>query len=104
MVNIVENNNTDAMNASEYALVDFNATWCGPCKMLGPVVEELSGEYAGKVDFYSVDVDDNPKLAEKYNVMNIPTLVILKKGEKVAQTVGFQPKPVLAKWIEGAMA
>ena len=63
-------------------VVDFFATWCGPCKMLAPVLEEVSEEYAGKVNFFNVDVDENPDLAMQYKIMNIPALVVLKRVKR----------------------
>lgn len=77
-------------------LVDFWAPWCGPCKMIGPVLEELDGEIAGKAKIVKVDVDDNQETAGKFGVMSIPTLVVLKDGELVDKVVGFQPKEALA--------
>ena len=82
------------------ALVDFSATWCGPCRMLEPVLEELSEEMAGKVDFYNADSDENMELAMAYRIASIPALLLLKNGEEVARTVGFQPKESLKKFIE----
>ena len=81
-------------------IVDFFATWCGPCKMLAPVLEEVSEEYAGKVNFFNVDVDENPDLAMQYKIMNIPALVVLKKGEKVDTQVGFAPKENIVEFIK----
>lgn len=101
---MVKKINSDAFQSeaknSPAAVVDFNATWCGPCKMLGPVLEKLSGEMADKASFYGVDVDENSDLAEEFGVMSIPTLVILKNGEKVAERLGFAPEPILKSWLE----
>ena len=82
MVNVIGSDKWADVEAQDVAVVDFNATWCGPCKMMAPVLEELSGEYEGKVSFYAIDVDENPDLAEKFSVMSIPNLVLLKKGKK----------------------
>lgn len=82
---------------SGVAVIDFSATWCGPCKMLAPVLDEVAEELADKMNFFNADVDENPSLAEKYNIMNIPALVIIKDGEKVDMQVGFQPKENLVK-------
>ena len=85
------------------ALVDFWAPWCGPCRMVAPIVEELAGEYAGKVSFYKVNVDNNPKVAGKYGVMSIPTLIIFKNGQPVSNIVGFRPKDELKKNLDKAL-
>ena len=85
---------------SAAALVDFSATWCGPCRMLAPVVESLSEKLAGKVDFYNVDVDDAPSLAAEYKVSSIPCLVLMKNGEFADQSIGFKPQPMLSQWIK----
>ncbi len=86
---------------SAAALVDFSATWCGPCRMLAPVVESLSEKLAGKVDVYNVDVDDAPELAAEYKVSSIPCLVLIKEGRFVDQSIGFKPEAQLLAWING---
>ena len=85
-------------------LVDFWATWCKPCLMVAPIIEELAEEYSGKVTFGKVDVDQNPKIASKYNIMSIPTMLIFKKGEPVSQIVGFKPKQELKRSLDTALA
>ena len=100
MVQKIINNDLSAAYASKLALVDFNATWCGPCQMLHPVLEEMSEELAGKVDIYSVDVDQNGRLAEEFSIMNIPAVAVLKDGVKVDMTVGFLPKTEMMKVVE----
>ena len=81
-------------------LVDFFATWCGPCKMLSPVLEELSEEMNGKATIVKVDVDELGDIAAKYRIMSIPALFVFKDGELKEKVVGFQPKPALTKLIE----
>ena len=81
-------------------LVDFWAPWCGPCKMIAPVLEELSGDVEGKANIVKVDVDDNQETAGKYGIMSIPTLLLFKDGEVVDKVVGFKPKEALAELIE----
>ena len=89
----------EAMKAP-VAVVDFNATWCGPCRMLAPVLEDISEKYAGKVSFFSVDVDESPELAMQFRVSSVPCLVLLKNGEFADQSVGFRPEPQLTAWID----
>ncbi|MDO5521614.1 MAG: thioredoxin [bacterium] len=85
---------------SSLAIIDFSASWCGPCKMLAPVLEQIADELEGKAKFYNVDVDENPDLAMEYGIRNIPALIILKDGEKIDSQVGFLPKEQLSKWME----
>ena len=96
-------NATDETFAGEtgdgLVLVDFWAPWCGPCKMIAPVLEELDSEMGEKVKIVKLDVDDNQETAGKYGVMSIPTLLLMKDGNVVDQVVGFQPKEALAEII-----
>ena len=85
---------------SPVALVDFFATWCGPCRMLSPVVEALSEEFAGQAEFFKLDVDEAPELAAQFRVQSIPCLVLLKNGQLAAQSVGFKPQAQLSQWIK----
>lgn len=84
-------------------LVDFWATWCGPCKMMAPVLEELSDQYAGKLTVAKLDVDQNPKTAAQFGIMSIPTLVVFKGGQAVKQLVGFRPKQDLEAQLAGLL-
>lgn len=103
MVYEVHSNDMQQALAAPAALVDFNATWCNPCRMLAPVLQQLSDEMDGKLLFYSVDVDENPALAAQYGIQSIPALLLLKNGQPVAQQVGFVPKPHLQSWIESSL-
>lgn len=82
------------------AIIDFSAVWCGPCKMMAPVLEEISEELAGQAKFFNVDCDENMMLAMEYQISSIPALLILKDGQKQGMLVGFQPKPVLLQKIK----
>lgn len=84
-------------------LVDFWADWCAPCKMVAPIVEDLAGEYDGKVKFGKLDVDSNPNTAMKYGIRGIPTLLIFSEGKPVDQVVGAVPKAVLKRRLEEAI-
>ncbi len=101
MSKIREINGTEFANqvlqAERPVLVDFSAVWCGPCKMLEPIVEELAAEWDGKVDFVKVDVDHNPDVAGMYMVMGVPTLMLFKGGQPVERLVGYQPKDRIVK-------
>jgi thioredoxin 1 len=85
--------------SSGLVLADFWAPWCGPCKMIAPVLEELDSEMGEKVKIVKIDVDENQETAQKYGVMSIPTLIVLKDGEVVDKVIGFKPKEALAELI-----
>lgn len=84
-------------------LVDFWAPWCAPCRNIAPIIDELSGEYAGRVGFGKVNVDENPKVATEYGVRSIPTMLIFKGGKPVTQIVGLRPKAELKKQLDSVL-
>ena len=84
-------------------LVDFWATWCGPCRMIAPIVEEIAAQYDGKVIVAKVDVDEQGELAQRYRIMNIPTLLLFKGGEIVDKAIGARPKAALEQMLNKAL-
>lgn len=95
-----DNFTTEAIEKEGVAVVDFWAEWCGPCRAITPIIEELSSEYEGKVTIGKLNVDDNPNIAMKYGIRSIPTILVLKNGEVVHKTVGVTTKQALADKIE----
>jgi len=93
----------DVMNSDKPVFVDFWAEWCGPCRMVSPVVEELASEYEGKVNFVKVNVDEANQLASKYNVFSIPTLALFNKGQLLTQQVGAASKESYKNMIDKAL-
>ncbi len=84
-------------------LVDFWAPWCGPCRMVSPIVEELAGEYDGKVNFVKVNTDENPSTATRYGIRSIPTLLVFKGGAPVGQIIGFRPKSDIKRRLDSVL-
>ncbi|NTU58390.1 MAG: thioredoxin [Chlorobiaceae bacterium] len=95
-----QNFKASILESDKVALVDFWASWCGPCMMLGPVIEELAGEYEGKAIVAKLNVDENPNTAAQYGIRSIPTMLIIKNGQVVDQMVGAMPKNMIAKKID----
>ncbi len=92
------------LNSDLPVLVDFWAEWCGPCKAIGPSVEQLATEYEGKAKVYKVDVDSNGDVAERYGIMSIPALLVFKGGKVVDQMIGAGPKPTIAALLDRAIS
>lgn len=93
----------DVLKSSEPVVVDFWAEWCGPCRMIAPALEEISGALGDKVKIVKLNVDENPNVAAKYGIMSIPTLLLFKDGEIKDRQVGAAPKQKLQQWISGAV-
>ncbi|MDR2212160.1 MAG: thioredoxin TrxA [Pseudomonadales bacterium] len=93
----------EVLKAKGPVLVDFWAPWCGPCKMIAPILSELAEEYAGKIKVCKLDVEANPATSPKYNIKGIPTLIVFKNGEAAAKKVGAVSKTQLAAFIEGSL-
>ena len=103
-IEITDSNFEEIIKGDQPVLVDFWAEWCGPCKMIGPIVEELAGEFDGKAVIGKLDVDSNPATSAKFGIRSIPTLLVFKNGEIVDKQVGLTTKSVLAGKLEGQMA
>jgi thioredoxin 1 len=91
---------TDVLKATGTVVVDFWAEWCGPCKMIGPALEEIGAELKGKITIAKVNIDDNPMTPNTYGVRGIPTLIMFKDGKPVDTIVGARPKSALKQWVE----
>ena len=91
--------NAEVLESNIPVVVDFYTTWCGPCKMVTPIMEELDTQYSGKVKFVKVDVDKNPIVSNQYSILSIPTIVLFKSGKIVETVVGFKPKSDFVRMI-----
>ena len=100
MVKKISQEEFEQVKNDDIAVIDFSAEWCGPCKMLAPVMEEVSEELGDSVSFYNIDVDQNMDIAQQYRIVSIPALLVLKKGEKVDMHIGFQPKDGVVEFIK----
>ena len=99
-----DNFDSEVLKATGPVVVDFWAEWCGPCKMIAPVLEEISGSLGSKVKIVKLNVDESPKTAQKYGIMSIPTLMMFKGGQLASRQVGAAPKQKLEQWITSAAA
>lgn len=93
----------DVLKSDKLVLVDFWAEWCGPCKMIGPFLEEIAGEMTGQISVAKINIDENPMTPSKYGVRGIPTLMLFKGGQLVETKVGAMPKSQLASWIQSVI-
>ncbi|TCT08072.1 thioredoxin [Aquabacter spiritensis] len=93
----------DVLKSEAPVVVDFWAEWCGPCRMVAPVLDEVSGELGDKLKIVKLNVDENPETASKYGIMSIPTLLLFKDGKIASRQVGAAPKAKLVQWINGAI-
>lgn len=91
---------SEVLKSDVPVVADVWATWCGPCRIFSPIIEEVSGQYGGKIKFVKIDADENQSIAEKYGIMSIPTTLLFVKGQVKAQNVGAVPKETLRAWID----
>jgi thioredoxin 1 len=97
------NFDSEVLKSDVPVLVDFTATWCGPCRQIAPFVDQLADQFAGQVKVTKLDIDDSPATPQKYGIRGVPTLMVFKGGELVAQHVGAAPKPVIEQLVRRAL-
>lgn len=95
---------SDVLNSGKPVLVDFWAEWCGPCRQLAPIIDELSKDKGNKIEVYKINIDKNPEIPTKHGIRGIPTLILFKDGKPIATKVGALPKSSLYEWIDGLVA
>ena len=95
-----DGNIKEVIESGKPVVIDFWAEWCGPCRMLGPVIDELSTEFEGKIKVAKVNIDENPEIAQEFGIMSIPTMILFENGKPVEQIQGFQPKKALQEYLE----
>lgn len=103
MVQVINEETFSQVKNDAVAVIDFSATWCGPCQMLAPIIHELSEEYDGKAKFYSIDVDECPNISQQFGIVSIPFVAVLKKGEMAGYNVGFAPKEKIKAFIDAKL-
>lgn len=103
-IEVTDSNFKEVLNTDKPVLIDFWAEWCGPCKMIAPIVEELADEYDGKAVIAKLDVDSNPNASAEFGIRSIPTLLIFKDGQVVDKQIGAVGKPVLSQKLESQLA
>ena len=103
-IEITDSNYEEIISSGKPVIIDFWAEWCGPCRIIAPVVEEMANDYDGKVVVGKVDVDNNPSITAKFGVRSIPTLLIFKDGQVVDKQIGAVPKSILSKKLEAQLA